>query len=57
MRGLTKDKHIQIRFSEAEINKYREIARDNGLTMSGFARYSMAKAARMIKTNQDEVAL
>jgi hypothetical protein len=55
MRGLTKDKHIQIRFSEAEINKYKEIARDNGLTMSGFARYSMAKAARMIKSNKDEV--
>ena len=55
MRGLKKNKHIQIRFSEAELKKYREIANDNGLTMSGFTRYALAKASRMIKTNTDEV--
>jgi predicted DNA binding CopG/RHH family protein len=55
MRGIRKDKNIQIRFSEAEIKKYKQIAIENGLTLSGFTRYSMAKAARLIKTNNDEV--
>jgi hypothetical protein len=55
MRGIRKDKHIQVRFSEAEIKKYKEVAFENGLTLSGFARYSMAKATRMINTNKDEV--
>lgn len=55
MRGIKKDKHIQVRFSEPEIKKYKEVAFENGLTLSAFARYSMAKAARMINTNQDDI--
>jgi len=55
MRGLERDKHIQVRFTEPEIVKFKEVARDNGLTLSGFVRYSMSKAARLIKTNKDEV--
>ena len=45
MIGLKKDKHLQIRFSEAELDKYKQVARDNGLSLSGFARYSMARAS------------
>tara|TARA_R110000796_G_scaffold33128_3_gene86195 strand:+ start:516 stop:692 length:177 start_codon:yes stop_codon:yes gene_type:complete len=55
MRSLERDKHIQVRFTEPEIVKFKEVARDNGLTLSGFVRYSMSKAARLIKTNKDEV--
>ena len=57
MKGLNKRKHIQVRLSDAEIEKYKEVSRNNGLTLSGFARYSMAKAARLIKQNRDEVTL
>ena len=56
MRSVNREKHIQIRLTEPEIIKFKEVARDNGLTLSGFVRYSMSKAARLIKTNKDEVA-
>ena len=56
MRSLERDKHIQVRFTEPEIVKFKQVASDNGLTLSGFVRYSMSKAARLIKTNKDEVA-
>ena len=56
MRSIERNKQIQVRFTEPEIVKFKEVARDNGLTLSGFVRYSMSKAARLIKTNKDEVA-
>ena len=55
MKGFNRDKHIQIRLTDAEMKKYKQVSADNGLTVSGFVRYSMAKAARLIKTNKDEV--
>ena len=55
MKGLNRTKHIQIRLTDAELAKYKELSRNNGLTLSsGFARYSMAKAARLIRANKDE---
>ena len=54
MKGLNRTKHIQIRLTDEEVKKYKEVSAENGLTVSGFARYSMAKAARFIKLNQDE---
>ena len=54
MKGLNRTKHIQIRLTDEEVKKYKEVSSENGLTVSGFARYSMAKAARFIKLNQDE---
>ena len=56
MRSINRNKHIQVRFTEPELVKFKEIARENGLTLSGFTRYAMSKAARLIKTNKDEVA-
>ena len=41
MRSLERDKHIQVRFTEPEIVKFKEVAKANGLTLSGFARYMM----------------
>ena len=55
MRSIERKKQIQVRFTEPEIVKFKEVARNNGLTLSGFVRYSMSKAARLIKTNKDEV--
>ena len=55
MKGLNRNKHIQIRLTDAEMLKYKQVSADNGLTVSGFARYSMAKATRLIKQNNDEV--
>ena len=55
MKDTNREKHIQVRFTEPEIVKFKEVARNNGLTLSGFVRYSMSKAARLIKTNKDEV--
>jgi|GEM_PF-1696022 len=57
MKGLNRNKHIQIRLTDAEMLKYKQVSADNGLTVSGFARYSMAKAARLIKQNNDEVTV
>ena len=55
MKDTNREKHIQVRFTEPEIVKFKQVASHNGLTLSGFVRYSMAKAARLIKTNKDEV--
>ena len=54
MKGLNRTKHIQIRLTDAEVKKYKEVSAENGLTVSGFARYSMARAARIIKIYQNE---
>ena len=53
--GLKKDKHVQIRFIEAELNKYKEVAFENGLTLSGFARYSMARASNSLCNIKKEI--
>lgn len=55
MKGLIKDTNVHVRLSEAEKNKYQSAAEEVGLSLSGFFRYSAAKATRLIKTNQDEV--
>ena len=55
MKGLNRTKHIQIRLTDAELAKYKELSRNNGLTLSGFARYSMTKAVRLIRANKDVV--
>ncbi len=41
MRSIERNKQIQVRFTEPEIVKFKEVARDNGLTLSGFVRYSV----------------
>ena len=33
--------HIQIRMSDSEIQKFKMLSKSLGLTLSGFARYSM----------------
>ena len=36
MKEINRDKHIQVRFTEPEIVKFKQVAKDNGLTLSGF---------------------
>jgi len=45
MRSINRDKHLQARFTEPELVKFKEAPRENGLTLSGFARYSMQEQA------------
>ena len=55
MRGLKKQENLHLRISEAEKVKYNKVANGIGLSLSAFARYSMAKASRLIKNNEDEI--
>lgn len=55
MKGLKRVDNIHLRISEQEKVKYNNVANDIGLSLSAFARYSMAKASRLIKNNEDEV--
>jgi len=45
MKGINREKHIQVRFTEPELVKFKQVAKENGLTLSGFARCSMARAS------------
>ena len=36
--------YIQIRMSDSEIQKFKQLSKSLGLTLSGFARYSMTMA-------------
>ena len=55
MKEINRDKHIQVRFTEPEIVKFKEVARDNGLTLSGFVRYSMARTSIILNTIKKEL--
>jgi hypothetical protein len=55
MKGLNRDKHIQIRLTDAEVKKYKEVSASNGLTVSGFARYSMARASAILREIKKEM--
>lgn len=55
MKAKRKVETVHLRISEAEKLKYKRAAEDVGLTLSGFFRYSAAKATRLIKTDSDEV--
>lgn len=55
MKGLKRVDNIHLRISEQEKVKYNKVANDIGLSLSAFARYSMAKASRLIENDQDEI--
>ena len=55
MKEINRDKHIQVRFTEPEIVKFKEVARDNGLTLSGFVRYSMARTSVILREIKKEL--
>ena len=55
MKDVNRTKHIQIRLTDAEVKKYKEVSASNGLTVSGFARYSMARASIIFKAVKKEL--
>ena len=55
MKDTNREKHIQVRFTEPELLKFKEVARNNGLTLSGFARYSMARTSIILNEIKKEL--
>jgi hypothetical protein len=55
MKDTNRDKHIQVRFTEPEIVKFKKVAKENGLTLSGFARYSMARTSIILSEIKKEM--
>ena len=55
MRSIERNKQIQVRFTEPEIVKFKKVAKENGLTLSGFARYSMARASIILNAIKKEL--
>ena len=45
MKGLKRENNLHLRISKQEKQKYNAIANDIGLTLSAFARYSMARTS------------
>ena len=49
--------HIQIRMSDSEIQKFKQLSKSLGLTLSGFARYSMTKLQKAMGHSSIKVSL
>ena len=45
--------NIHLRISEQEKVKYSKVADEIGISLSAFARYSMEKTSRLVKSNND----
>ena len=55
MKGLKRESNIHLRISEQEKIKYNKVATDIGLSLSEFARYSMARTSRMLNEVKKEL--
>jgi len=55
MKGLKRESTVHLRISEQEKQKYNAMANDIGLTLSAFARYSMARTSRMFNQVKKEL--
>ena len=54
MKGLKRESNIHLRISEQEKIKYNKVATDIGLSLSAFARYSMARTSRILNQVKKE---
>ena len=54
MKGLKRESNIHLRISEQEKIKYNKVATDIGLSLSAFARYSMARTSKMLNQVKKE---
>ncbi|MDA9577107.1 hypothetical protein OAI31_02420 [Flavobacteriaceae bacterium] len=54
MKGIKRESNIHLRISEQEKIKYNKVATDIGLSLSAFARYSMARTSRMLNQVKKE---
>ena len=48
MKGLKRLSTVHLRISEQEKNKYNKVAGNIGLSLSAFARYSMARTSGIL---------
>ena len=48
MKGIKRESNIHLRISEQEKEKYNKVSSDIGLSLSAFARYSMARTSRIL---------
>ena len=48
MKAIKKENNIHLRISEVEKSKYSSIADNIGLSLSAFARYSMARTSGIL---------
>ena len=55
MKGLKRESNIHFIISEQEKIKYNKVATDIGLSLSAFARYSMARTSRMLNQVKKEL--
>ena len=55
MKDTNRENHIQVRFTEPEIVKFKQVAKENGLTLSGFARDSMTRASIILNAIKKEL--
>jgi len=55
MKDTNREKHIQVRLTEPEIVKFKQVASDNGLSLSGFVRYSMARTSIILNAIKKEL--
>ena len=54
MKGLKSENNLHLRISKQEKQKYNAIANDISLTLSAFARYSMARTSRILNQIKKE---
>ena len=54
MKGIKRESTVHLRISEQEKQKYNAMANDIGLTLSAFARYSMARTSVMLNQVKKE---
>ena len=54
MKGLKRENNLHLRISKQEKQKYNAIANDISLTLSAFARYSMARTSVMLNQVKKE---
>lgn len=58
MKGLDKDYSLHVRVSRKEMDKYREAARELGMTVSTLTRFAINKQMRLLRTQkEDEITL
>ena len=55
MKGIKRESTVHLRISEQEKQKYNAMANDIGLTLSAFARYSMARTSVMLNQVKKEL--
>jgi len=55
MKGIKRESNIHLRISEQEKIKYNKVANDIGLSLSAFARYSMARTSVILNQVKKEL--